>query len=59
MAIQQAFVLHPVVQSFPDVFAELPPGLPPGHGVAVSSARDSVLNAQRRMSRVSLRCQYE
>ena len=51
MASQQAPVLHPVVQSFPDVFAELPPGLPPCLGVAVSSACDSLLNAQRCMSR--------
>ena len=29
-------VLHPVVQSFPDVFAELPPGLPPNRGVGMS-----------------------
>ncbi len=29
-------VLHPVVELFPDVFAELPPGLPPDRGVGMS-----------------------
>ena len=29
-------VHHPVVQSFPDVFAVLPPGLPPNRGVGMS-----------------------